>query len=196
TSADASLPFATAFRSALAEAGYVEGQNLEIAYRWAEGDYTRLPGLAGELVKRKVEVIAASGGDRSTVAAKAATSTIPLASVIGGDPVAAGFVASLARPGGNLTGVSLVTVQLMPKRLELLRRVVPQAKRVALLVNGANPQTDSVIKAMQAAARAQGVALQLLEGNSEATIDTAFVGLAHSPVDGLVRDQLVVLTAR
>jgi putative ABC transport system substrate-binding protein len=129
-------PFVAAFRQGLTEVGYVEGQNLTIEYRWAENRYERLPALAADLVGRKVDLIGASGGDLSSRAAQSATSTIPIVSIIG-DPVAAGLVASLARPGGNLTGVSFLDVELTPKRLELLSELVPQASEIALLVNQA-----------------------------------------------------------
>ena len=136
---DPHAPFVAAFRQGLSETGYVEGQNVAIEYRWAEGQYDRLPALAADLAGHKVDVIATSGGDPSALAAKRATSTIPIVFVIGGDPVAEGLVASLARPGGNLTGVSFLTRELMPKRLELLSDLVPQARVIALLVNPDSP---------------------------------------------------------
>src|ERR1700693_3718023 len=142
-------PFVAAFRQGLSEAGYVEGQNVTIEYRWAENRYERLPALAADLVGRKVDMIAASGGDLSSRAAKSATSTIPIVSIIGGDPVAAGLVASLARPGGNLTGVSFLDVELMPKRLELLSELVPQASVIALLVNPSDPNAERIMRDAQ-----------------------------------------------
>src|ERR1700726_1571589 len=126
-------PFVAAFRKGLSEAGYVEGQNVVIEYRWAEGRYERLPELAVDLVGRKVDLIATSGGPRSALAAKSATSTIPIVFVSGDDAVAAGLVASLARPGGNLTGVSFLVVDLTAKLFELLSELVPQAKAIVLL---------------------------------------------------------------
>ena len=126
----------SAFRQGLSEAGYVDGQNLAIEYRWAEGNYDRLPALVADLVGRKVDVIAAQG-TVSARAAKSATSIIPIVFLVG-DPVGAGLVASLARPGGNLTGVSIITIDLLPKRLELLSELVPQAGKFALLVNPTN----------------------------------------------------------
>ena len=127
-----------AFHQGLAETGYVEGQNLAVEYRWAEGNYDRLPALAADLVGRKVNLLVASGGSISVRAAKSATSTIPTVFTSGDDPVATGLVASLARPGGNLTGVSFLDVELNPKRLELLSELVPQARVIALLVNPNN----------------------------------------------------------
>src|SRR6202023_1482346 len=128
-------PYVAAFRQGLSETGYVEGQNVAIEYRWAEGRYDRLPALAADLVSRKVDVIVASGGAPPARAAKNATSTIPIIFATGGDAVELGLVASFARPGGNLTGVSLLANELMPKRIELLSELVPQAKVIALLVN-------------------------------------------------------------
>jgi putative ABC transport system substrate-binding protein len=150
-------PFAAqlvAFRQGLSETGYVEGQNLAIEYRWAEGRFDRLPALAADLVGRKVDAIAAFG-PHSALAGKSATSTIPIL-FVSGDPVDENLVASLARPRGNLTGISLSTAELMPKRLELLSEVVPQAKAIALLVNPNSPQTERVMRDMQEAADAKG----------------------------------------
>ena len=128
-------PFVAAFLEGLAETGYVEGQNAAIEYRWAEGRYDRLPALAAELVKRRVDVIVTQGGIPATRAAQSATSTIPIVFAVGTDPVGDGLVASLARPGGNLTGVTFMMTELMPKRLELLSELVPQAGMIALLMN-------------------------------------------------------------
>ena len=149
-------PFVAAFRQGLSEAGYVEGQNVAIEYRWAENRYERLPALAADLVGRKVDVIAASGGDLSSRAAKAATSTIPIVSIIGGDPIATGLVANLARPGGNLTGVSFLDVELTPKRVELLSELVPQANVIALLANPSDPNAERIIRDAQKAALTKG----------------------------------------
>src|SRR5438132_116794 len=132
-------PFVTAFHQGLSETGYVEGLNLAIEYRWAEGRYDRLPALFADLAARKVDAIFAGGGSKGALAAKRASSTIPIVFVQGGDPVELGLVASLARPGGNLTGVSIQVGELMPKRLELLSELVPRAGVITLLVNPNNP---------------------------------------------------------
>jgi putative ABC transport system substrate-binding protein len=124
-----------AFRQGLSETGYVEGQNLAVEFRWAEGHYDRLSALAADLVGRKVDVMVTQGGTASALAAKSKTSTIPIVFIIGGDPVGDGLVASLARPGGNLTGITIITVGLMPKRFEVISDLVPQARMIALLVN-------------------------------------------------------------
>src|SRR4051794_31467908 len=153
-------PFMAAFRQGLSEVGYVEGQNLAIEYRWAEGSYDRLPALAADLVGRKVDLIAASGGIVSPLAAKAATSTIPIVFASGDDPVRNGLVVSLARPGGNLTGVSFLVVELNPKRFELLCELIPQANVIALLVNPNNATAERIIGDVQEAARAKGVQLR------------------------------------
>jgi putative ABC transport system substrate-binding protein len=199
-------PFAyqvTAFQQGLSEIGYVERQNVAIEYRWAEGRYDRLPGLAADLVGRRVDVIVAVGPP-SARAAKNATSTIPIVFVTGTDPVADGLVGSLARPGGNLTGFSLIAVDLTPKRLELLSELVPQARVIALLVNPNN--ANSWIGDVQEAARAKGVQLQILKAGTESEIDAAFATLVNLHADALVvgddafftsrREQLVALAAR
>src|SRR5215468_3039424 len=134
-SADAYAPFVAAFRAGIADFGFVEGRNLAIEFRWAEGHYDRLAELATDLVRSRVEVIATSGGDIVAAAAKAATTTIPIVFTSGGDPVARGFAASLARPGGNMTGVSLLVIELVPKRVELVRDLVPRATLIAGLIN-------------------------------------------------------------
>jgi putative ABC transport system substrate-binding protein len=138
-------PNVAAFRQGLSEAGYIEGQNLAIEYRWAEGRYDRLPGLAADLVGRNIDVIVTSAAP-GIQAAKSATSTIPIVFIGGGDPVASGLVASLARPGGNLTGISIMSTELNPKRLDLLSYLVPQARVIALLVNPNSAITESTIR--------------------------------------------------
>src|SRR6266852_5858964 len=152
TSPGPSAPIVAAFRQGLSETGYVEGQNLAIEYRWAEGRYDRLPGLAADLVSRKVDLIVTSGGTPSARAAKETTSAIPIVS-LGSDPVEFGLVASLSRPGGNLTGVKFMTPELMPKRLELLAELVPQAGVIALLVNPSSASAERQMRDVQEAAR-------------------------------------------
>ncbi len=194
-------PFVAAFHQGLSETGYVEGQNVAIEYRWAEGRDDRLPALAGDLVGRKVDVIATSGGPVPARAAKNATATIPIV-FVAGDPVGIGLVASLARPG-----VSIMSTELMPKRLELLSELVPQARLIALLVN---PNTGAermkgMIRDMQEAARAKGVQLDVVKAGTESEIDAAFATLDQLQAGALVvgsdpffnnrRDQLVGLAA-
>jgi putative ABC transport system substrate-binding protein len=200
-----SAPLLAGFRQGLSEIGYVEGQNVAIEYRWAEGHYDRLPALAADLVGRKVDVIAAMGGNASPLAAKSATSTIPIV-FSSSDAVGVGLVASLARPGGNATGIDIMTFELMPKRLELLSELVPQARVIALLVNPANTATERVIRDMQEAARAQGVQFLILRASTESEIDAAFALLVErhagalivgaDPFFGNQRGQLVALASR
>src|SRR5436305_1502759 len=201
-----SEPFMSAFRQGLSEAGYVDGRNVAIEYRGAEGHYDRLPALAVDLVGRKVDLIMASSPP-SALAAKSATSTIPIVFRHGGDPVGDGLVASLARPGGNLTGVSQLGDEgLTAKRLELLSELVPRAGVIALLVNPNNSVAERVIQEVQQAARAKGLQLHLLKASSESEIDTAFVSLVQLHADALVvgadpllsgrREQIVGLASR
>ncbi|MGC2201370.1 MAG: ABC transporter substrate-binding protein [Stellaceae bacterium] len=197
-------PFVGAFQKGLGETGYVEGQNLAIEYRWAEGHYDRLPSLAADLVARNVDVIVAAGPP-SARAAKSATSAIPIV-FSSGDPVGEGLVASLARPGGNLTGVSILTVELMAKRLELLSELVPRVGVIALLANPSNPNTEPMMRDVQEAARAKRIQLPVLKAGSESEIDAAFASLVQLQAGGLVvgtdpffnsrREQLVALAAR
>jgi putative ABC transport system substrate-binding protein len=182
-----------AFREGLSEAGYVEGQNVTIEYRWAEGHSGRLPALAAEIVARKVDVIAAMAGTPPAVAAKGATSTIPIV-FSGGDPVGLGLVASLARPGGNLTGVS--SLDLSPKRVEMLSELVPGAKVIALLVNPNNPFAESTITNVQEAARTKGVQLHVLKASTESEIDAAFTTLVQTHVDGLIQPSDALFNSR
>ena len=185
-SPDRFAPNMAAIRRGLSETGYVEGQNLAIEYRWAEGNYDRLLALATDLVGLKVDAIITTGGTVSARAAKNATSTIPIASVIGGDPIAAGLIDSLARPGGNLTGVGIITVELMAKRFELLFELVSQATVIALLVNPKNPNTERMVRDTQQAARDKGVRLPVLEASSVGNLENAFAELAQTDASGLV----------
>ena len=196
--------YAIAFQQGLKEAGFVEGQNVAIEYRWAEGRYDRLPALAADLLGRKVDVIATLGGTPSALAAKSATSTIPIV-FSSGDPVEQGLVASLARPGGNLTGFSIMETELMPKRVELLCELVPQATSMALLVNPNNATADRVMGRVQEAARAKGLQLQILKASTEGEIDAAFTTLVQLDSGALVvsvdpfftnlREQVLALAA-
>jgi ABC-type uncharacterized transport system substrate-binding protein len=195
-----------AFRRGLREAGYVEGENVQIEYRWAEGQYDRLTRLAADLVKQKVDVIAASGGPRSAPAARAATATIPIVFVTGIDPVAAGLVARLARPGGNVTGFTLLVSELMEKRLELLSELVPQTKSIAVLVNPTNSNSKGLVKDLPKIAEARGLQLHILKASTASEIDAAFAGLKELPAGALLagsdaffnsrRDQIIALAAR
>ena len=176
-----------AFRHGVAEAGYVDGQNVAIEYRWAEGHYDRLPVLAADLVRRQVAIIAAIGSVRCTLAAKAATTTIPIVFQVGIDPVEAGLVVSLNRPGGNLTGVSNLNVELLPKRLELLHELVPKATVIGLVVNPTNPTVaEAETRDLQAAARTLGLQLHVLHASNEGDFDAVFANLPQQRADGLV----------
>jgi putative ABC transport system substrate-binding protein len=190
----------------LGETGYVYGQNVAIEYRWAESNYDRLPALAADLVNRKVDVIVTDGGTPPAVAAKSATSTIPIVFTSVSDPVGSSLVAGLARPGGNVTGFSNIAAQLTPKLLELVSELVPQAGVIALLVNPNNPIAEPVIRDVQEAARAKGVTLAVLKAGTEDEIDAAFASLAQRQAGALVvdpdslfvsrREQLVALASR
>jgi putative ABC transport system substrate-binding protein len=175
-----------AFRQTLKEAGYVEGQNVAIEYRWAEGQNNRLPALAAELVDRHVDVIAAAGGTPSAVAAKAATASIPIVFAVAVDPVKIGLVASLNRPGGNLTGITNLNAEVGPKRLELLRELIPTATSVALLVNPTSPVAEPFSRAMQAAARTLGLQLHVLQASTEQDFDKVFADMVRLRAGALV----------
>jgi putative tryptophan/tyrosine transport system substrate-binding protein len=179
-------PFVAAFHQGLKEAGYSDGENVATEYRWAEGQYDRLPALAAELVRQKVAVIAAIGGVNSATAAKAATSQIPVVFLTGRDPVELGFVESLNRPGGNLTGVSLLNHELEAKRLELLRELVPNAATVAFLINPNNRNHQSRARTLEAVARAGGQQLIVLRVASDADFMPAFTTLIRAGAQGLV----------
>jgi putative tryptophan/tyrosine transport system substrate-binding protein len=175
-----------AFRQGLSESGYVEGSNVAIEYRWADGQYDRLPALVADLIRRQVTVIAANS-PAPVMAAKAATLTIPIVFATGYDPVAAGLVASLARPGGNLTGVTTLTAEVGPKRVELLHEVMPAATSIALLVNpAAGSFRETITTDLQAAARKRGLQFHLLHANTVRDFDTVFATLAQLRVGGLV----------
>jgi putative ABC transport system substrate-binding protein len=197
-------PLVSAFRQGLTETGYVEGQNVALEYRWAEGNYDRLPAMAADLVAHGVDVIAALGGP-SGIAAKRATSTIPIVFTGGIDPVATGLVASLARPGGNVTGINFLFVDMHPKRLELLCELVPQARVIALLVNPSFPGAERTIEVVQEAARGRGVKVIVVTARREGDIDAAFATLVDQagalivgsdPFFGSQREQLVALASR
>jgi ABC-type uncharacterized transport system substrate-binding protein len=203
-SADAAAQNIAAFRQGLSEVGYVEGRNVMIDYRYGEGNYDRLPELAAELVRRQVNVLVAGGG--SGLEAKAATATIPIVAAIGGDPVSSGHVASLNRPGGNLTGVALFAYSLGPKRLEVLRELIPNAKLIAVLANPANIQALSDTRDVEAAARIAGQRIAVLTATSETEFEPAFAAMVQQRADALLvmadpyfnnrRAQLIALAAR
>jgi putative tryptophan/tyrosine transport system substrate-binding protein len=205
SSADEYAPFLAAFRAGLGEAGFVEGYNVAVEYRWANGHYDRLPALASELVRRPVAVLVATGITAAR-AAKAATSTIPIVFNTGGDPVKFGLVAHLNRPGGNVTGVASLGKVLVAKRFELLRELVPKAEVVAFLVNLNNAVADLDTSDAQSAAAALGQKLIIVKAGNESEIDAAFAALARERGGGLLqqldpflqsrRDQLVALAAR
>jgi putative ABC transport system substrate-binding protein len=175
-----------AFHQGLRETGFVEGRNVAIEYRWAEGEFGRLPTLLADLVSRKVAVIAAATTP-GALAAKAATATIPIVFATGGDPVALGLVSSLSRPGGNITGVTSLAVELGQKQLEVLTELVPAATVIALLVNPANPSiADTLSRDLQAAARIRGVGLHVLHASTESELDTAFATLPRLRAGALV----------
>jgi len=194
-----------AFRQALSALGFIEGQNLTIEYRYAEGHIDRLPGLAADLVGRKVDVIA-SIGTQAAQAATGVSQAVPIVFLLGDDPVAYGLVASLARPGGNATGISILAIDLNPKRLELLRELLPRAGVIALLVDPRNVNKPQVMREIEEAARAKGMQFQVLNASSDNEINTAFDILAHRQVEALFvdadgyfvsrREQIVALAAR
>jgi putative ABC transport system substrate-binding protein len=184
TSPDLNADFLRTFRQALKEAGFVEGENVAMVYRWADGQVDRLPELAAELVQRRVTVLL-TAGDASALAAKAATTTIPIVFHVGTDPAKLGLVPSLARPAGNLTGVNFFAGEIAAKRLELLRELVPGAVRVAALVNPANPNTETVSRDVETAGRAMGLQIQVHPAKTISEIDAAFATLARERPDVL-----------
>jgi len=178
-------PYATAFRQGLKEAGYVDGENVTIEYRWAEGRYERLPTQAADLVHRQVAVIAATSTPTIPVA-KAATSTIPIVFTTGADPVKLGFVASLNKPGGNVTGVNFFTAELGSKQAELLHELIPAAARVGLLVNPNYPATDAMTKDTTSAASAIGLQIDVIQASDSREIEVAFGALVRNRADALL----------
>ena len=202
-------PFASvvaAFRQGLRETGFVEGQNVVVEYRWAEDHYERLPALAAALVARQVDVIVTQGGIPPALAAKNATTTIPIVFMLGADPVAADLVASLARPGGYLTGFTHIYAELTPKRLEILSELVPLAKLIALLIKPGSQETEGNVREVEEAAHVKGAQLQILKASNEGEIDAAFETLARVKAGALLvgadpfffgkREQLVALATR
>jgi len=194
------------FRLALNAAGFIEGRNIVIEYRWAEGQYDKLPALAADLVSRRVNVITATGTTAAVLAAKAATATIPIIFTTGGDPVKAGLVPNLKRPGGNVTGVSFLVNETGSKQLELLCEMVPSATSVGLLVNPKNPNMDAEIADVMQAARVLGRQVQVVDASSEPEIDGAFAAFVQQRVNAIIifadafftarNDQVVALAAR
>jgi putative tryptophan/tyrosine transport system substrate-binding protein len=195
-----------AFLQGLGEVGYFEGKNVTIEYRWAEGHYDRLPALAAELVQQQVAVIAATGGEPSPLAAKAATTSIPIVFTAGGDPVEAGLVASLNQPGGNVTGTTIMGIEMGPKRLDLVRQLVPNATSVAMLVNPKFPLGSTEARDVQGATRSLGMRFHVLFASTEGEIDAAFADIVRQKTDLLIiatdpfllgqRGQIVGLAAR
>jgi putative ABC transport system substrate-binding protein len=186
-SPETSVSRVTAFRQGLGELGYVEGQNVTIEYRWAEGRYDRYPELVADLIRRKVSVIATGASGPAAFAAKAATSSIPIVFGVGEDPVGLGLVASLARPGGNVTGVNFFTAEVAAKRLGLLRELAPRTTRVAVLVNPTNAASaESTARDVRAAAPALGLQVQMLNAATVREIDTAYASLVRERADALV----------
>jgi putative tryptophan/tyrosine transport system substrate-binding protein len=199
-------PFVAAFNQGLKEIGYIDGQNVSIEYRWADGHYDRLPALADDLVRRQVAVIAAIGGVNAALAAKAATLELPIVFLTGRDPVELGFVESLNRPGGNLTGVSMLNDELVAKRLELLRELVPKAATIAILINPENRNHPSHARTLEAVARAGGQQVIVISAAADRDFEHAFEMLVKRHADALVvgadpffdirREQIVGLTTR
>ena len=186
-----------AFRQGLKDTGYVEGENVAIEQRWAEGQFDRLPALATELVRRRVAVIATSGGPAAALAAKAATTTIPIVFIVGEDPVGLGLVASLARPDGNLTGINFFLGELTAKRLGLLRELVPRAARIAVLVNPANTtNAETTLREVEPAAHAMGLQIKVLKASTSPEIEAAFATFEGERPDALFVGNDAFLTGR
>ena len=192
----------SAFRQALNERGYFEGRNVVFEFRWAEDQYDRLPGLARDLVQRRVDVIVTLGNINTALAAKAATSTIPIVFAMGSDPVEFGLVSNLARPGGNVTGVTVLNRELMAKRLEILRELLPNETVVGLLVNPSNLNTDLVVRELQEVSQSKGSALHVVAVSTKSNLDTAIANLVQAgagsfmyALDSLFASSLDQLTA-
>jgi putative ABC transport system substrate-binding protein len=185
-SAAANGYLADAFRRGLAEAGYVEGRNVTIEYRWADGRYDRLAAMATEFVQRRVTVIAACGSSAPGLAARAATSTIPIVFQTGGDPVLDGLVASMNRPGGNVTGVSRATVELEPKRLELLREAAPKATVIAVLLNPSSPHAELLVQRLQEATRSLGLGLAIMKAGAASELEAGFAAMVQQGAGALL----------
>jgi putative ABC transport system substrate-binding protein len=185
TSPDSNADRMRGFRQGLKDAGYVEGENVAIMYRWAGNQIDRLPLLAADLIRQKVAVIVAIQGTAAALAAKSGTSTIPIVFAVTEDPVTLGLVASLARPDGNLTGINFFNTELTAKRLELLREVVPKATRMAALINPTNPNAESTVRDLEAAARAMGLQIQVLNASTSREIDAAFAAFVQARLDAL-----------
>jgi putative ABC transport system substrate-binding protein len=203
---DTEAHLVAAFLQGLKDLGYIEGQNVALEYRWAEGRYEQLPTLAADLVRRQVAVLVTAGGQIPAQAAKAATASIPIVFTTGNDPVKLGLVASLNNPGGNATGVAVFVNLLLPKRLQLLRELVPMASTIGFLINPTGPAADTQLAEVQGAARSLGVRLDVVHSSTAAEIDEAFSVLAQRRSDALMlaadpffqvkRNQLVALAAR
>ena len=207
SSPSAHAPFVVAFNEGLREGGFIEGQNLAIEYSWAEGKFDRLPAMAADLIRNKVDVIVAMSGDISIRAATTASSTVPVVFITGSDPVQTGLVASLARPGGNVTGFSMVSNELMAKRFEMLSELVPQIRTIALLINPKyHSATEGTIPLVQQTANAKGVRLHILNATDEDEFEPAFASLTHLKADALIvgtdpfftsrRERIVALASR
>jgi putative ABC transport system substrate-binding protein len=201
-----SVHLVAAFHRGLGEGGFVEGQNVAIEFRWARGQYDRLPAMAADLVQRQVAVLVAVGGDPSSVAAKRATSTIPIVFGIGGDPVRAGLVESFNRPGGNVTGITLMTALMEPKRLGLLRELVPGVPLIGVLLNPAFPPAAGQLRELEQAAHAIGQPIVIAKASSDDELDAAFDVFVRERIGGLLvaadpyfdtrRDRIIALSAQ
>lgn len=195
-SADTYAPFVEAFREGLKESGYADGQNVAIEFRWADGHFDRLPAFAAELVHRQAKGIVTSGGSAVARAVRAASPTVPIVFATGSDPIKDGLVPSLNRPGGNTTGVFLITNSLIEKRIELLRELLPKATTIAMLTDPTFPNSEADVRAAQEAARARSVRLLVVKASTEADFDGVFTELAQAHAEGLVVDASAVFTSR